>query len=713
MPVLGASIGDCLDVLAVEPGGNRARTSDGNRAVPPAGDVAAGATDRPAGGSRVVRYHDHAFPLAPATETLPLPQLLDAQHYRLAYWCIGSEEINYRRFFDIDTLIGVRVEDPEVFAATHARILRLLADGEVDGLRIDHPDGLADPRGYLHRLAEAGQPAWVVVEKILDPGETLPHNWECAGTTGYDALHAVDGLFVDPAGEGPLTELYRSLTGAPDSFAATVEESRRLVATDVLAAEVNWLTELLVRACAADLALRDHARRWLREAVTELLVAFPVYRTYLRPGEPPSGRDAAVLEGAARTASARRPQRHAEIGLARDLALGRLGDGPAAREFTVRFQQVCAGVAAKGVEDTAFYRWLRLVSLNDVGGDPDRFGASPAEFHGFCARLQRDWPATITALTTHDTKRSEDVRARLAVLSELPREWGQAVTGWRARMGRRIDPDTEYLLWQTLVGAWPISAARLGAYMDKAVREAKVHTAWTAVDEAYEAAVHDYIAAMYADGELLEGVAGFVTRIAPYGRSNALAGKLIQLTMPGVPDLYQGTELWDLSLVDPDNRRPVEFRAREEMLARSAPPSEDASPEGRQDRPWAAGRGGMPPVDESGSAKLQLVSRALRLRRAHPEWFGAGAGYTPLEAEGPAAHHCVAFGRGERVVTVATRLPAGLGRTGWRDTVLALPGGEWVDELGGGTWTGRVPLADLLADFPCALLVRRHGDERR
>lgn len=541
MPVLGAPIGDCLDDLVI----------DGN----------------------VLRYHDHAFPLVPGTEGGEagrggeLPELLDTQYYRLAYWRVGAEEINYRRFFDIDTLIGVRVEDPQVFAGTHARILRLLADGDVDGLRIDHPDGLADPRGYLERLVGAGQPGWVVVEKILDRGETLPPDWGCAGTTGYDALHAVGGLFVDPAGEQPLTDLYRSLTGAPDSFSAVVEAAKRLIARDVLAAEVNWLTDVLVRARSTDIALRDHTRSWLHEAVLELLVAFPVYRTYVRPGEPPSAADTAVLEGAARTASERRPDRRAQIQLARDLTLGRLGDGPAAREFIVRFQQVCAAVAAKGVEDTAFYRWLRLVSLNDVGGDPDRFGTSVAEFHAFCARLQQDWPATMTALTTHDTKRSEDVRARLAVLSELPREWGQAVTAWRARAGHRLDPDTEYLFWQTLVGAWPISMQRLTAYMDKAVREAKVHTAWTAVNQEYEGAVRDYVAAAYADRGLLDEVADFVARIAPYGWSNALTQKLVQLTMPGVPDLYQGTELWDLSLVDPDNRRPVDFRVREEMLA--------------------------------------------------------------------------------------------------------------------------------------------------
>lgn len=663
MPVLGAPIGDCLDDLVI----------DGN----------------------VLRYYDHAFPLVPGTEGRDLPELLDEQHYRLAYWRVGAEEINYRRFFDIDTLIGVRVEDPEVFAATHARVLRLLADGDVDGLRIDHPDGLADPRGYLQRLAGAGQPGWVVVEKILDPGERLPPDWGCAGTTGYDALHAVGGLFVDPAGEQPLTDLYRSLTGAPDSFSAVVEAAKRLIARDVLTAEVNWLTDILVRACSTDIALRDHTRSWLHEAVVELLVAFPVYRTYVRPAEPPSTGDVATLQGAARTASERRPDRRAEIELARDLTLGRLGDGPSAREFTVRFQQVCAAVAAKGVEDTAFYRWLRLVSLNDVGGDPDRFGTSVTEFHACCARLQRDWPATMTALTTHDTKRSEDVRARLAVLSELPREWGQAVTAWRARAGHRLDPDTEYLFWQTLVAAWPISAQRLTAYMDKAVREAKLHTAWTAVNQGYEETVRDYVAAVYADRDLLEGVADFVARIAPYGWSNALAQKLVQLTMPGVPDLYQGTELWDLSLVDPDNRRPVDFRAREEMLARS-----DAETYGAR-RPGGAG-----PTSDTGAAKLHVTSRALRLRRDHPEWFGPDGGYAPIDAEGPAAHHCVAFGRGGRVVTVATRLPAGLERSGWRGTALPLPEGEWSDELSGRTWSGRAYLADLLADLPCALLVR-------
>lgn len=674
MPVLGAPVGECLDVFTKEHGPQ---------------------------GQAVLRYHDHVFPLSPGTERLPLPELLDAQHYRLAYWRVGAEEINYRRFFDIDTLAGVRVEDPEVFAATHERVLRLMADGEISGLRIDHPDGLADPRGYLNRLADAGASSWVVVEKILDPDETLPLGWNCAGTTGYDAAHTVGGLFVDPAGEQPLTDLCHSLSGTSCGFPEVVATSKRVVARDVLGAEVTRLTELLTALCAADIALRDHTRRWLRDAIVEMLVAFPVYRTYVRPGEPAPATDATIVERAARTAAERTPQRRREVELIRDILLGRRERTDVGDEFVLRFQQTSAAVTAKGVEDTAFYRWFRLASLNDVGGDPDRFGVPAAEFHVFCARIQRDWPATMTALSTHDSKRSEDVRARLAVLSELPQAWSQAVTEWRAtarhlRPGS-LDPGTEYLFWQTLVGAWPISYDRVIAYMEKAVREAKLHTAWTAVDEEYEEALRAYVAAVYADARLLDGVATTVSRIASYGRVNALGQKLVQLTMPGVPDVYQGTELWDHSLVDPDNRRRVDFAYREDALARLDATGPSSSPEDRRE----------PALDDSGAAKLHVTARALRLRRAHPEWFGTASTYTPHHAEGTAADHAVAFGRASQVITVATRLPAGLDRMGgWRETVLHLPGGTWTDELTGRRSSGRMPVRELLADLPVALLRR-------
>lgn len=692
LPVLGAPVADSLDELAVD--------------------------------DSMLCYHDHAFPLAEGTGQLPLPELLDAQHYRLAYWRVGTEEVNYRRFFDIDTLAGVRVEDPAVFAGTHERIVRLVADGDVDGLRVDHPDGLADPRGYLKQLRDKARPPWVVVEKILAPGEELPSGWPCDGTTGYDALHAVGGLFIDPDGQQPLTELHTSLAGAPASFDEVEEASKRLVARDVLPAEVGRLTCLLAAICANEFALHDHARRWLREALVELLVALPVYRAYVRPGEAAPDASVALVERAAATAVARLHRRDAEVELVRDLALGRLGRGRLRDEFVVRFQQTAATVTAKGVEDTAFYRWPRLASLNDVGGAPDRFGAPPREFHQFCRSMGRDWPRTMTTLTTHDTKRAEDVRARLAVLSELPVDWGQAITEWRARLGQGRrgrdgpDPNVEYLCWQTLAGAWPISARRLTAYLEKAAREAKLRTAWTSVNEKYEQDLRDYIMDIYSDDELLGEVAAFVDRIAGYGWCNALAQKLVQLTMPGVPDLYQGAELWSLSLVDPDNRRPVDFADRGDLLTRldavesgtAARPAGDGG-DGGQGEKGGQGRttpvaGTTPPaVDGSGAAKLHLVSRVLRLRREHPEWFGSEAGYEPLFASGPAADHVVAFVRAGRAVTVVPRLPARLERAGgWRDTALDLPDGTWTDRLTGHAWSGTVLLGNLLADFPVALL---------
>ncbi len=671
VPVLGAPVGSSLDDLVVERGEH--------------GDV--------------LRYHDHELPLAAGTANLPLPQLLEAQHYRLAYWRVGIDEVNYRRFFDLTALAGLRSEDPAVFEATHERILELVHAGEIDGLRIDHPDGLADPGGYLQRLAEAAAPArpWVVVEKILEPGERLPSGWACSGTTGYDAAHQVGGLLLDPAGKRPLTDLYLSLTGAPASWNEVVEDSERLIVTESLVAEVDRLTDAIVEACSGELALRDHTRRALREAAVELLVAFPVYRGYAVPGAETDSGTVEVTERAAALATSRLHRRVREIELIRDLVLGRHDDGGSRGEVAVRFQQTCAAVTAKGVEDTACYRWFRLASLNEVGGDPDTWGVSVSDFHAYCTRMQATWPAAMTALTTHDTNRAEDVRARLAVLSELPGAWGEAVTGWRATAGRGPDRNTEYLFWQTLVGAWPISAERMLDYLGKAVREAKRHTSWTERDPGYEAAVRDYVSRVYDDNDLLDRVGAFVASLAYYAWCNALAQRLVQLTMPGVPDTYQGSELWDASLVDPDNRRPVDFVARAELLGRL---DGSGDPAGLVEPPAGAG-------DTGGTAKLHVLAQALRLRRERPQWFvGPEASYEPRHAAGPAAGHVVAFSRSGRALTVASRLPARLRRSGgWGTTTIELPPGAWTDRLTGASHTGEVGLAELLARLPVALLV--------
>src|SRR5664280_835312 len=448
----------------------------------------------------------------------------------------------------------------------------------LDGLRIDHPDGLADPAAYLDRLAEATGGAWVAVEKILEVGEELPPSWRCAGTTGYDALNRLTGLLVDPAGESALTAVYNELAGGPTDYAAVVEASKRIVVSEVLGAEVNRLTEGAVRICRLDPRHRDHTRRAPYEALVETLVAFDVYRAYVRPGEPVEATARGQIEQAAARARMRRPRRAAEINLIQDLALGTdvAAATGAARtlrtDFCVRFQQTCGPVMAKGAEDTACYRYHRLVALNEVGGDPGRFGASVADFHTAGAIAQRDWPLTMTTLSTHDTKRAEDVRARLAVLSEVPAQWAQAVTGWMAlaeryRRGGLPDRNTAYLLFQTLVGAWPLPADRLLAYLEKASREAKQRTSWTDPDPAYDGALAAYARAVCADEEITAGVGEFVNLVAPMTRTNVLGQKLLQLTMPGVADVYQGSELGAWSLVDPDNRRPVDYDRRAALLA--------------------------------------------------------------------------------------------------------------------------------------------------
>jgi len=680
VPVLGSSVGACVE----------------------AGEIGYEAN---AAGGPLLRYYDHVVPVAPGTEKLAddLLTLLDAQHYRLCQWRVAGEELNYRRFFDVTTLAGVRVEDAAVFDATHRLVLDQVRDGVLDGLRIDHPDGLADPEGYLARLAEASGGSWVVVEKILEVGEELPTGWACAGTTGYDSLNRLLGVFVDPAGEAPLTTLYGELTCEPTSYAAVVNTTKHLVLDSVLAAEVNRLTEVLVALCRTDPGTRDHTRRGLREALVEVLAAFDVYRAYVTPGEAAPASARAHVEAAAERARPRVPLRNAEVDVVRDLALGvGLAQAPADvaemwSEFVTRFQQTCGPVMAKGVEDTAFYRYHRLDALNEVGGDPGRFGVPAAEFHEGCVAAQCDWPVSMTTLSTHDTKRSEDVRARLALLSEIPQQWGDAVIGWTAhnehhKRAGLPDRNVEYLLYQTLVGAWPLSTERAVAYVEKASREAKAHTNWTDPDPAYDEALAGFVAAVLADAEFVAGLDGFVTGLVGPARVTSLAQKLVQLTMPGVPDVYQGSELWDLSLVDPDNRRPVDYASRRELLASL----------------------GSVPVPEllaradEGLPKLLVVSAALRMRRAHPDWFGPSADYAPLTATGPQAGRVLAFARGGSAVTVVPRLAAGLERYGWGETTVDLPPGRWHDELTGATVDGgRVRMSELLADFPVALLARQ------
>jgi (1->4)-alpha-D-glucan 1-alpha-D-glucosylmutase len=719
LPVLGGPAAECAADLTVDPGGD----------------------PRHPGSGPVLRYFDHVLPLRPGTAGLPLAELLAAQHYELADWRTAAAELNWRRFFDVTTLIGVQVQEADVFAATHEVLLGLVAEGLIDGLRIDHPDGLADPRGYLRQLATVTNGCWVVTEKILEGGEQLPADWVCAGTTGYDSLAMIGGLFTDASGAAALTGEYEGFTGGPAAFGPVAEEAKQQIAAGGLAAEISRLARVAAR--TAHPALAGAADGDLRAVAADLVTAVSVYRAYVVPGEPPPPASAAVVTAAAQQARGRLPTHlHPAVDAFAALVLNPIlwtadhgdpdyGDahhGDAARaaraELAVRFQQTCGPVMAKGVEDTAFYRWSRLTGLNEVGGDPGRLGVSPAAFHSFAARLARDWPATMTTLSTHDTKRGEDVRARLAVLAERPAEWAAEVARWHelaaglGGAGPQPEPDTEYLMWQTLVGMWPADPDRIAEYLTKAMREAKTATSWTEPDAAYEDAVTGLARAAIADARLSGLLAAFAARIEPDARSNALGAKLVQLTMPGVPDVYQGSELGLLALVDPDNRRPVDFARRQAMLATLDDPGADnpalAGP-GLDSTGLAAGDGDATLLDWQ---KLLVTSRALRLRRDHPAWFAAAAdplaAYDPLAAHGPAADHAVAFVRGRHTVTVATRLPAALRhRGGWSDTTLLLTHPSdapdepaWRDVLTGTVHLGaRLPLAQLTERLPVALLV--------
>lgn len=602
-----------------------------------------------------LRYFDHRYPLAAGSDDTDATatQVHDRQHYELMDWRRADTDLNYRRFFAISDLAALRVEVPEVFDATHALVLQWVRDGAVQGLRIDHPDGLADPGGYLQRLAEAAPGAWIVIEKILQPGESMPASWPVAGTTGYDALNEVLAVFVDPHGEAPMTDLDTELAGGPVDFPAMEHALKRGVADGILGSEVRRLARL-----APDLP--DAV-----DALAELLATFPVYRSYL-----PDGAD--YLQQAVDAAITSRP----ELTDTLQQLHGRLS--APTDEIAIRFQQTSGMVMAKGVEDTAFYQWARMVALNEVGGEPTRFGMSVAEFHALCAARQATAPLGMTSLSTHDTKRSEDVRARLAVLAEIPKAWASVVRTWNAA-APLPDAPLAHLIWQNIVGAWPMERERAQAYAEKAAREAGASTSWANPDTDFEAALRLLVDAAYDHPEM--GVQIVVDRIRKFGWFNSLGMKLVQLMMPGVPDVYQGTELWDHSLVDPDNRRPVDHAHLRELLT-------------RLDQGW------LPPVDESGAVKMLVLSRALRVR-ADRELTG----YQPIHAAGRAASHLLGFDRGG-VIALATRLPLTLfSDDGWGETFLDLPSGRWTDVLTGTVRHGRVLLREVLETYPVALLV--------
>ena len=606
----------------------------------------------------LLRLGDLALPIAPGTGDGTGTQVHDRQHYRLIGWRNGV--CGYRRFFSITSLAGLRQEDRPVFDTSHAEVARWFTEGLVDGLRIDHPDGLADPSGYLRVLRElVGPDAWIVIEKILAVDEALEPTLPVAGTTGYDVLREVGGVFVDPNGEPALTELFESAGVDYQQMPTMLADLKTAAATETLAAELSRLRRSIVAAAGA-----DHPQ--LPTAVAALLTHIDVYRSDYRGL-------AAILPAALAATQSAAPEFDVPLQLIAT-ALARGGE-PASR-----LQQLCGAVTAKAVEDCLFYRDARLVSLNEVGGEPERFGVGVAEFHQHAATRARLWPQAMTTLTTHDTKRGEDVRARIGVLSQVPSLWAEFVARWET-VAPAPDPATGLFLWQNIFGVWPTSGEvttelreRLHAYTEKAIREAAWHTSWNDPDTEFEDAVHRWLDTVL-DGPVARGLTKLVAQLNSHAASDALGQKLLALTVPGVPDIYQGTELWDDSLVDPDNRRPVGYAARRAAL------------EGLQ------------------HPKIRVVTTALRLRRSHPESFLHGE-YLPVLATGSAADHVVAFRRGVDVLVAATRWTVRLADTGWGNTVVPLPDGSWTDTLTGAMASGPTPAAELFAVLPVILLER-------
>ena len=625
-----------------------------------------------------------------------LDQFLEQQNFRLALWRTSEQDLGYRRFFDVNTLVGLRMEDSKVFDDTHAVILNWLREGVLDGIRVDHPDGLRDPRGYFDRLRAKAPDVWILGEKILEPGERLRSVWPIDGTTGYDYLNLAGGLLIDSGNEKKITEIYAGFTGEPTDYAAVCRDKKHRVLRDLLGSDINRLTTLFLAICEEHRDHRDYTRHDAIRAIRELVACFPVYRTYVVPERDEiTEDDFKYVEQAIELCKQNRPEIETELFdfLAGILLLRVRGSQEA--EFVMRVQQFCGPAMAKGVEDTAFYDYDRMISLNEVGGDPGVFGTDIAKFHDECQLTLASHPRTMLASSTHDTKRSEDVRARISLLSEIPELWQKALERWSQRNEKCKkngfpDRNTEYFLYQTLIGAWPIGTDRLLPYMEKACREGKLHTTWLAPNQDFESATKAFIEAIYKDREFIRDLESFINPLIEPGRINSLSQMLLKLTCPGIPDTYQGTELWDLSLVDPDNRRPVDYTLRRSLLG-------ELEHLNSSDILERSGEG-LP--------KLWTLRQTLRVRRSHAAAFGDGGEYKPVLATGTKQDHLVSFVRGGQVMVVAPRLPLKLAGD-WADTRLRVPEGEWKNVLSGlPLHGGNSRVQDLLKAFPIALLVK-------
>jgi (1->4)-alpha-D-glucan 1-alpha-D-glucosylmutase len=621
-----------------------------------------------------------------------LHELLEEQWYALHHWKLQGEVTNYRRFFDVGSLAGLRMEDNAVFQAVHQKVAALTAAHEIQGLRVDHPDGLRYPRAYFERLRELLPAGRIYVEKILGAEERLRTDWPVDGTVGYDFLGTVNRLWMDERTADELSSIYADFTGHMVNLPRVVREKKAEILAALFETDLERLAGRVADLADASWRTRDLSREQLRSALALVTSLLPVYRTY-RNGRGPDPVDRTVLTGT--MALARTLDATIERGVFDFLEEIFLAEnpGPATEKFIARWQQLTPAVAAKGVEDTAFYCYDRLVACNEVGAQASLLGISSEKFHEFCHHLHQHWPDTLLATSTHDNKRSEDVRTRISVLTEDTGRWSEALQSWAALnlpawRGRAPDRHLEYLLYQTLVGAWPIDEERAWNYLLKASREAKIQTSWREPNAAYERAIRDFLAGIYASPAFRKSLEEFVTPLVRPGRINSLAQTLIKLTAPGVPDFYQGTELWDLSLVDPDNRRPVDFAGRHELQARLE--NADASVALRD---W-----------DSGAPKLWLIARTLALRRAHPEWFARDSGYQPVVARGPRVGHLLGFVRGDALLTVVPRFTYTL-RDDWGETRIPLPPGTWKNWLGDGEFSIETTPGELFAAFPAALLV--------
>ena len=629
-----------------------------------------------------------------------LDEFLNAQNYRLSYWKTADQQLGYRRFFDVNSLIGLRMERPHVFEETHALVLEWLRRGVLDGVRVDHPDGLRDPKQYFERLREAAPTAWIIGEKILAASEFLRDEWPIEGTSGYDFLNVALGLLVKPEGMAELTKVYAEFTSEPVDFPSIAHEKKIAVTQEALGSDVNRLASIFVDICESHRNQRDYTRAEIRRAIREIASCFALYRTYVVPQRNEiTEEDRYSIHCAIQCAKDNRTDIDAGLFDFFEQVLTLEEGGRLESEFVLRFQQFTSPVMAKGVEDTAFYCYNRLTAMCEVGGDPGRDGLSVENFHAYEVKIQATHPETMTTLSTHDTKRADDVRARLTVLSEIPHEFADAIQRWtRLNESKKTaslpDRNSEYFLYQTMIGAWPINAERTKQYMQKAMREAKQQTSWTANNKEYEDALNGFIDALFSDKAFVLDLEAMVGRLLIPGRINSLTQTLLKHMAAGVPDMYQGAEAWDLSLVDPDNRRPVDYDLRRQLLvqAKSQSVMEVAAK--------------LADAHDAGLPKLFLVHHCLTLRREHPEWFGAEASYKPLIAEGTKAQCLVAFSRSEQVLTFATRLPLTVG-SDWSGTSVQLPDGTWRNRLSGQVIAGgRVEVGELLRDFPVALLVR-------